>query len=134
MHAMTFGALLTALGVVLYLVSVLRHMDDAAGNPWTRFLTALIPAAFGIVLIVLGAIARRGERARMHAMHAAAMVGLLGAIAAGVMLARRLSQGQEWNLALTGMALLGLLCAVFVVLCVNSFIAARRARKQREGS
>jgi predicted MFS family arabinose efflux permease len=62
------------------------------------------------------------------------MVGLLGAIAAGVMLARRLSQGQEWNLALTGMALLGLLCAVFVVLCVNSFIAARRARKQREGS
>lgn len=119
--SMIFGGLLSLLGVVLYLVS-------ESHSP-----TALIPAAFGVPLIILGLIARSGERARMHAMHGAAMVGVVGAVAGLVMLGIRVGQGRDWNLAMTGMALMALLSGIFVGTCVNSFIAARRARRQREG-
>src|SRR5688572_18769169 len=108
---MVFGGLMTLLGVVLYVVS-------GAQAP-----TALIPAAFGVPLIVLGAIAARsGERGRMHTMHAAAMLGLVGAVASLIMLARSLHQWEERKLALTGMALLALLNIAFVGFCVQSFI------------
>src|SRR5215467_9296051 len=60
-----FGLVLAALGVGGYV---------ATGR---TSLTALIPLAFGLVLVVCGALARR-EALRKHAMHAAAVLGLLG--------------------------------------------------------
>src|SRR5271154_6564405 len=65
--AIVFGVLLTLLGPLLYILS-----DPAKQSP-----TAFIPSAFGIALIVCGVIARK-EKARMHAMHGAAFVGLIG--------------------------------------------------------
>jgi hypothetical protein len=119
---MVFGVLMTLLGIVLYVVSNMV-------SP-----TALIPAAFGVPLLILGAVGwAGGAKARMHTMHGAAMVGLVGVVASLVVLGKRLSSGTEWNLAMTGMALLALLNAIFVGLCVNSFIAARRARKAAGG-
>jgi len=41
-------------------------------------LTAMIPAFFGVVLLVCAFVARSSEAARKHAMHAAVAVGLLG--------------------------------------------------------
>ncbi len=118
---MIFGALMTALGVTLYVVSNMV-------SP-----TALIPAAFGVPLLILGAIASKtSERGRMHVMHAAVLIGLVGTIASLVMLGLRVARGTEWNPAMTGMALLAVLNAAFVASCVQSFIAARKARKQRE--
>jgi uncharacterized membrane protein len=128
--SMIFGVLMILEGLVLYAMAVYRHLHQGADGPSP---TALIPAGFGLVLLVLGVIARLGgERARKHTMHFAAMVGLIGVIASIVMLARRLSAGVEWNLAMTGMALLGLLNGVFLAMCVNSFIQVRRARKAHE--
>src|SRR5262245_61451985 len=45
-------------------------------------LTALIPAAFGIVFCILGALGR-DDKKRKHAMHAAALLGLLAVLGSG---------------------------------------------------
>lgn len=97
--------------------------------------TALIPAVEGALLIVMGIVARN-PKARMHAMHGAATVGLIGALlSAGVLipLIRKSVAGEEVALSkwvsVGGMTVLSIL---FVVMCVNSFIAARRARQAAE--
>lgn len=105
---------------------------DAAESP-KRSVTALIPAFAGGLLLLCG-VAALNEKARMHAMHAAVLVGLLGFLAAGgrgaMGLMKLLSDDADVNrrsLAFVGM--MALLCGVYVVLCVNSFIQARRRRK-----
>ena len=60
-----FGMLLTLLGLAGYFLT-------GASSP-----TALIPAIFGVLLLVLGFLAHF-EAARKHAMHAAATVALVG--------------------------------------------------------
>jgi hypothetical protein len=118
------GLLLTALGL------------------WGRFgtehghesITSLIPAFVGVPLIFLGLFALN-ERFLKHAMHLAAMLGCLGFLAAGGRLivkavrAGTLNDPAGWSTAaMTG------LCGLFVVFCVNSFVAARRRRRAREAS
>jgi hypothetical protein len=81
-----------------------------------------------VLLLVCGLIAR-DEAKRKHAMHAAAAVALLGVlgsapIAAGLPAA--LNGTSARPLASIESALLFLTCLVFVILCVNSFMAARR--------
>ena len=69
------GALLIALGVVTYAIGA-----DGKHSP-----TALIPAGEGALLLIAGLIAVK-PAARMHAMHIAVIVGLIGFIAAIVAL------------------------------------------------
>ena len=109
-----FGRLLTLLGIAGYILTGFRR--------WT----ALIPAIFGILLILLGRMARR-EHLRKHAMHAAAAVALLGF--AGT-LPRFLSGVSEGGIgaAVISQGVMLALTAIFVVLCVKSLIDARRAR------
>jgi len=116
--AITFGVLLIALGLGTYLP---RHEHP----------TALIPAVAGLLLLACGLVARN-ERLRMHAMHAAALVGMLGALAAGGRMGMSIAKGTfgENAQAATGLAGMFVLCALFVALCVRSFIAARRVRQQ----
>jgi hypothetical protein len=126
---MAFGVLLTLLGLVLY---AMAGFDPKA-------LTALIPSALGVLLIILGFIARgAGERVRMHTMHAAALIGLIGMIGGIVRIALAVpklgTENPPSSLALGGNAVLVLLCGVFLALCVKSFIDARRARKQRQAT
>jgi hypothetical protein len=140
--AIVFGYMMTLLGGLVYAASVYRGLygpmlEEAvpAGNPWLRPLTALIPAIFGIALVILGTIAGRSsnERTRMHVMHGAALVGLLGLLLPLIRLAIVFARGQTPGvLPLTGSVVLALLSAAFLILCVNSFIATRRARKQSE--
>jgi hypothetical protein len=117
-NAIAFGLALIAIGVGGYL-----------GTGRTSA-TALIPAAFGAVLLVLGLVARRGGSARKNAMHVAAAVALLGAIGSLMRPAMKAARGEAVDWASTPVVLqlaTGVLCIVFVVLCVRSFIAARRA-------
>ena len=65
--AILFGVLLGLLGPVLFFLS-----DPEKQSP-----TAFIPSGFGVALIVLGVIALN-EKYRMHAMHGAALIGLIG--------------------------------------------------------
>lgn len=87
--------------------------------------TALIPAYVGAALFVLGLLAFK-ESLLKHAMHFAAMIGLLGLLAAG---GRLLTTGNVHGVGGASLLAMLLLCAVFVALCVNSFIQARRRRR-----
>jgi hypothetical protein len=109
-----FGLLLTILGLAGYFLT--------GGVS----ITALIPAFFGVVLLVLGFLAR-AENMRKHAMHAAAAVGLIGLLGA---LSSLLRAPMETRSAMANFSQIAMviLTAVFVALCVKSFRDARRAR------
>jgi len=125
-----FGLLLVALGVWGYWGGVLG-LWTPLGFPTPERLsaTALIPAAAGILLFVLGLLAFK-ESLLKHAMHGAAMVGLLGFLAAGSRLIMTLvGKGKVEGVGGTSLVVMTVLCGVFVVLCINSFIQARRRRR-----
>jgi len=117
-NAIWFGRLLVLIGVIGYGYGLY------GGN---QSLTALIPAAFGLALMVLGHIAQGKDSLRMHLMHAAAVIGLLGfLLPAG----RILSKINDITIsaAFISQVAMSLVCLVFVIFCVRSFIAARRDR------
>ena len=89
--------------------------------------TALIPAGFGLPLLILGFVALQDAR-RKHAMHAAVALGVLGFGGTVGGLYTLLTGGEvERPVAVAVKATMALLCLVYVVLCVGSFITARRA-------
>jgi hypothetical protein len=111
---MIFGVLLTLLGLGGYFLT------------GTSSLTALIPALFGVLLVVLGMLAR-SESVRKHAMHAAAAVALVGCLGALFSLVRT-PLGLRSPVAVFSQAATVLLTGMFVALCIRSFVSARRAR------
>lgn len=96
--------------------------------------TALIPAYFGIVLGVLGLLATTDDsKRRMIFMHIAVTIGLLGVIfpgyrAASAFIASTHGTAMVRPLAVKEEFTMAVICLIFVLLCVRSFIAARRAR------
>ncbi len=116
--SITFGGLLILIGIIGYAYG----MRDGSAS-----LTAFIPSVFGIILVALGAAARSSENMRKHLMHAAVIVALLGFI---IPLARLLPKFSELVLSAAVLAqiTMSLVCLVFVILSVRSFIDARRNR------
>lgn len=115
--AIVCGVLLIGVGIAGYSLSGAE-----------KSVTALIPAAAGVLLALPGLIALAKPGLRKHLMHAAAGIGLLGFLLAGGRLAMVLAQGKGSTLGRVSLAAMALICAVFVVLCVKSFIDARRNR------
>jgi hypothetical protein len=115
-----FGGTLIVLGFVGYFATNMVS--------WT----ALIPAFFGLPIAILGMMAMK-DHLRKHAMHAAVMVGLLGFLGAAYSFSRPFISGKEIErpVAAIMQAVMALICAVFVGLCVKSFIDARRAQVQK---
>jgi hypothetical protein len=113
-----FGLLLIVFGVATYVIT-----DRTS-------VTALIPAIFGAILVVCALIARN-EALRRHAMHAAVAVALIGAIAALVRGVPAAMSGGMSRPAVLSQLAMGVLLVVYVVLGVQSFIAARKARLGR---
>jgi fluoride ion exporter CrcB/FEX len=100
------------------------------GTPVTKVITALIPAILGLILAVLGFFAKSKENLRKHLMHAAVMVGLLGFLAtvsSFLKLPALFDGTAERPLAVISQLLTAIICLVFVILCVKSFIDARRS-------
>jgi fluoride ion exporter CrcB/FEX len=93
--------------------------------------TALIPAAFGLLLVIFGMLAR-DEKRRKLAMHIAVTVGLLGflgTVSGLFQLPALLSGGVvERPGAVVSKSIMAVLMAVYVGMCVKSFIDARRRR------
>jgi hypothetical protein len=116
--SIVFGGALIALGAWSYIAT------DGRSH------TALIPAYAGGLLVVLGLVAMV-ERFLKHAMHAAAMIGLLGFIAAGFRFVKALVEGTAdlTKPSTIGTGGMTLLCLAFVGWCINSFIQVRRRRK-----
>jgi hypothetical protein len=121
--AIGFGALLVLLGV--------GFCGAIFGSTDVFQVTALIPAFFGAALIVLGLVARN-DKFRMHAMHLAALVGLVGFAMPAYMVIKGLVAGDPFGLAKQEQSAMAVLCFIFVALCVKSFIDARKARKLKE--
>ena len=116
--AIVSGVLLITIGLIGYVFSIVD------GN---HSLTALIPAAFGLLLAILGSLAKSKENLRKHLMHAAVLVGLLGFIIPTGRLVSQMSKVTV-SLAVLSQAAMALICLVFVILCIKSFIDARRSR------
>lgn len=112
------GALLVVLGLVGYL---------ATGRTSA---TALIPAFFGVVFLVIAMIARKAE-ARKHAMHAAVALALVGLVGTLARIVPAVSAGLVGRPAVLAQIAMALVLVVYVALGVRSFIDARRARQAR---
>jgi len=114
-----FGVILLVLGIAGYFGTGMVSM------------TALIPAVFGLLLLVLGVLARDPGK-RKHAMHFAAVIGVLGFLgsARGLSKLPAVLAGQpvERPNAVLAQGAMAVLTLIFVALCVRSFINARRSR------
>jgi multisubunit Na+/H+ antiporter MnhF subunit len=112
-------------GVALLILGIGGYVATGMESP-----TALIPAAFGFMLIILGILAQNPGRRKM-AMHIAVAIGLLGFIgsARGLGTAARMMGGEDVvrPQAAVAQAIMALLCLAFTILCVRSFINARRS-------
>lgn len=117
--AIGFGAVLLVLGIVSYL------------GTGSVSLTALIPSAFGLVLVLLGVAARNPARRKL-AMHIAVIVSLVGFFGAapGIPKFLQMISGESVArpTAVIAQVIMAILCLVFTGLCVRSFIDARRNR------
>jgi hypothetical protein len=116
-----FGILLILLGGASFILTGHTHY------------TSLIPAGFGILLIIFGRLAETPEtRRRMLFMHIAVTIGLLGflATAPALVSAVELFKGKlfPYPAAIEEKAAMSALMLIYVLLCVRSFIAARRTR------
>jgi len=121
--AIFVGGLLIGLGLAAYF---LIATPDESGRV---SVTALIPAFIGAPIALLGAVALY-ERARRHAMHGAVVLGALGLIGALMRPIRAIMSGTfELNAAAGVQLAMAAICALFVILCVRSFLNARRAPK-----
>ena len=91
-------------------------------------ITALIPALFGIVIAILGAFAQSKESLRKHLMHGALLVALIGFI---IPLGRVLSKGRDISLsaAVISQLAMALICLIFLIIGIQSFVNARRSRE-----
>jgi hypothetical protein len=132
------GKITIGFGIALILVSTAAVLTDAFRGT-NLSATAAIPAAIGLTLAILGYVAVKNEKARMHVMHAAVIVSLVGfltaAVRLGMTLPKAIADGAIANpVALTAVILLGLICAAHVALSVKSFIDARRSRQQAAAS
>ncbi len=100
--------------------------------------TALIPAFFGLPLLLLGLVAALNERMRKTAIQIAVVIGLLGfaGTVSGLMKLPALLSGGELArpTAVAVQAGMAIVCVIFVLLCVWSFISARRASAAQRDS
>jgi hypothetical protein len=122
--AIFFGVLLIALGLVGYFKpDVFGSVGPEGTSP-----TALIPAGFGAVLLLCGLIVTYAPKTRKHVMHLAAVVGVLGAVG-GVMPLTRNNMDMSKSGTVAGL-LMVILCGLFVILCIRSFVLIRIARSE----
>ncbi len=124
-YALLFGGLLVVLGLVSRFNTDLLGASNKSGSP-----TALIPAFIGGLIMLCGIITLLRPALRKHIMHLAALSGVLGFVGGFVPLGRGNFDFGKASVV-TGI-LMSSLSFVFVLLCVKSFIDARKARQQSD--
>jgi peptidoglycan/LPS O-acetylase OafA/YrhL len=113
--------------ILLMLLGVLGFVLTGSQHP-----TALIPTYFGIVFAILGFLVMIKPTTKKHVMHAAAALALLGFLGTipGLIGLIRWATGTPPAVpaAVISKSIMAILCVIFVLLCVRSFISARRNR------
>ncbi|GAB4180387.1 MAG: hypothetical protein Fur0032_21320 [Terrimicrobiaceae bacterium] len=116
--AIVVGALLDVVGFTAFLMSGMKSY------------TALIPSGIGTIILLLGFMSLVKPAFRKHFMHGAATLGLLGLLGSmrGVVQLPALMSGAEGvkPVAVIGQAATAVICLVFLILCIKSFIDARK--------
>lgn len=115
-------------GIILVLLAVAGFVATGSSHP-----TALIPAIFGLLFILFGALANTpNSRKRMLWMHIAVTLGLLGFLATipADLAVAKLSRGADLPhpAAIVEKAAMSLLCLLYVLFCIRSFVNARRLK------
>jgi uncharacterized membrane protein HdeD (DUF308 family) len=115
-----FGVTLIFLGIIPYFATGMESV------------TALIPAFFGIIFLILG-IAARKESIYKHVMHGAAGLALLGFFGTvmGLIDVFYMLGGESVTRpdAAISQAIMAVLCLIFIGAAVKSFIDARKAKE-----
>lgn len=116
-------------GILLILIGVIGYgygMTTGGASP-----TALIPAVLGLILAILGFVGLSKENLRKHLMHGAVLIGLLGFVGTAssfLKIASVFNGTAERPAAVVAQFATAIICLVFVILCVKSFVDARRNR------
>jgi hypothetical protein len=114
-------------GVAMELLGIIGYWVTGA-----KSLTALIPCVFGALAFILGFVALGRPDLTKHAMHAAAVLGLIGFLAPLRVFPAMLlliSGGEVARpAAVVAQAIMLVLSAAFLAACIRSFVVARRAR------
>lgn len=123
--AIVFGLLLCAMTVSGLVVSTSK-------SPYQ-----FVPMIQGIPILFCGVVALNPHR-RRHAMHASAMIAALGCFVGGMRslsIAIRWFRGNDINgFAFQLVTLMTSVCLIFLILCVISFINARRRGETGQGN
>lgn len=115
------------IGILLIILGIFSYILTGAASA-----TALIPSFFGIVFAGLGLLANKKESMRKHAMHAAlllAILGLGGSFGGLIGMIGALTGGEmpERTGAAIGQAIMAILCILFLIAGIKSFIDARKS-------
>ncbi len=108
------------LGILLILLGVISYFASGMVS-----VTALIPAFFGIVFVLLAWLASRKPDWRKHVMHGSALLALIGIIGSigGLF---ELFGGGEPSSAAIAKAIMALLLIIYLIMAIKSFIDARK--------
>jgi hypothetical protein len=97
-----------------------------------RETAALHPGGVGVLLAICGALANtENAKRRMIWMHIAVTLGLIGFLITGIRAVIEVARGTAMTVnpaAFEERVVVAAICFVFVLLCVRSFISARKAR------
>jgi len=113
-------------GILLIILAVIGFVSTGSAHP-----TALIPAGLGLLFVFFGVMANTPDsKKRMLWMHISvtiALLAFLGTFPADID-SLRLSRGVEFPhpAAVLEKAAMSLLCFIYVLFCIRSFILARR--------
>ena len=116
--------------VLLIVLGLIGYFGTGALHP-----TALIPTWFGVALGVFGMLAMSpSESRRKLFMHINVTIGLLGFVGAGVRAVQEFAHSSSTGkpidpIAAGAQIAMAALLLIYVMLCVRSFIAARRSGK-----
>ena len=116
-----------AYGVIFILMGLYGYFGISSES-----ITALIPTFFGIPMLILGWLGLN-EKYLKHAMHIAAVLNLLGfaGTVSGLIKFFIMLGGAETTrpAAVTVQAIMAVMCLVFLIFAVKSFIDVRRNKK-----
>ena len=122
--AFVAGILLIGLGLLAYF-----GFATAENRSWT----ALIPAGWGVPIVLAVIISIGGQKIRKHAMHFVAIVAFLGILAPlGRLIPTSIRDGFVLDSKSFTMIAMAVICLVLLILAIGSFITARRERKAKE--
>jgi hypothetical protein len=112
-------------GVALVVLGIGGYVLSGMVSP-----TALIPAAFGVVILLLGAYGREQTRRRtaMHLAMGVALAGILGSVSGVVPLVQWMTGSTPGPVPLAPLfkTLMVIVLGIYLVMGIRSFVAARR--------